>query len=223
MKRRTRRPYKPPTPTIKAEPPTPSITAHEEWRLRQAQPDYPAPAPTPLQRAWQAFRLPWQLLGETGKGVVGSLFPGRDIWGGQTGDWRRHLAQVQRGLQPYGFAYGPTWGQPGGFLGGPAEQLGPFGPSGMVNRKSARVAAQLLAIGRGERERQERPELDVGPGYYPGGYGGYGYPIYRGGGGGYPRYSLGAAEPRGLGLGRIMGASRRRGGARSHGLVVWRI
>jgi len=46
--------------------------------------------------------------------------PGGDIFGGQTGDWRQYLAQAQQGLQPYGFGYGPTWGQPGGFLGGPA-------------------------------------------------------------------------------------------------------
>jgi len=46
---------------------------------------------------------------------------GGDIFGGQTGDWRTYLAKIQRGLQPYGFGYGPTWGQPGGFLGGPAE------------------------------------------------------------------------------------------------------
>lgn len=111
-------PPPPPSPAEQIEQAVQAVVSHEDWRLQQVQPE----PPTPLQRSWQAFQLPWQLLGETGKGVVGSLFPGKDIWGGQTGDWRRVLANIQQGLQPYGFGYGPTWGQPGGLLGGPGKK-----------------------------------------------------------------------------------------------------
>lgn len=76
-----------------------------------------------------------------------SIPPG-DIWGGQTGDWRRYLGQAQQAVQPYGFGYGPTWGQPGGFLGGSGTGTGAgaYATSGY----GAATAGQLAQMYPGE-------------------------------------------------------------------------
>jgi len=154
-----------------------------------------------------------------------SISPG-NIWGGQTGDWRRYLAQVQQGLQPYGFGYGPTWGQPGGFLGPKQEPtltqriLAEKGYP-MTYYQDREFAYQ--STGATPYLLDERPSLDVGPGDYPGygGYPGYGrYPSYSGGGYSYLPSGYGAT---GAGLGAIRGTARGRAAARSQGLVNWRI
>lgn len=129
--------------------PTVAPTAHEDWRLRQVQPGYTAHEARRLAAKREAPPVTQPVTGIPG--VTAPMAPGIDQlrytgfdpaapipgvtapYGGQTVDW----AKIQQQVQPYGFGYGPTWGQPGGFLGGPEPPVDAAG-AGIVSRHRGR-------------------------------------------------------------------------------------
>ena len=190
-RRRRRRPPPPPppSPAQQVEEAIQGVVSHEDWRLRQIEPGYSTHEAWRLQRAEaRPGATPWSALMATVRGsVLGSTVRG-------LGESFGPVPEPVRGW--LGAMHTPMYGRGGIPYLAPTEEL-TFGPSGMVDRKSGRVAAQLLAIVKGEERRAAlRPSL-------------------TGGGGGYrPSYTV-YRSPGGRGTTRQQGYSM--------GLVNWRI
>lgn len=140
MPRRTSRDRgrRPPTPRVTPKPPTPTIEERRgrRGRRRRAAPveEVTQPVTTPVEYGeWQPRPRPYQGT-QAGRWLAASEamevpmygrggIPYSAGLGAQQERWRSFLGQAQQALRPYGFGYGPTWGQPGGFGGGPVEQF----------------------------------------------------------------------------------------------------
>jgi len=201
---------KPPTPKVTPKPPTPTIQEERELLRRKKrkprrtgtataidQPTVEELAQQPTVYGWQTPAQQLQaFLGRASRGFVSAFgLPEVPIYGRggvpysmagygrQTGDWRRYLGKIQQGLQPYGFGYGPTWGQPGGFLGGPGSGTGAgayppsvYGAVGGLMEKVGVVAGAImpaLAEIAAGRPPLSVPTPDYGYGPSIGGYGRY--------------------------------------------------
>jgi len=101
----------PPTPAIVSQPPTPAIVPGGLYERALVHRGEGSPLQIARTRSADIATSFQQNVLNPFRRAFGmtSILPG-NIWGGQTGDWQKYLAQIQQGLQPYGFGYGPAWG-----------------------------------------------------------------------------------------------------------------
>lgn len=227
-----------PTPRVVSQPPTPTIRESEQMALaRRQRAGVVSTWRTQLQRQAQALGAgirarPYvrgttehiQGLGTMGyvPGATGYMGMGmaagpamaqQDIWGGQTGDWRR-LGQGATDWQQAAL----DWRQR-------SLQLAQQTTADIAAPKPLSKLAQAI-LDRAKILMGYEPYLmDQQPttGGYPGG-GGVAYPRYRGGGyggGGYPRG--GYYQAPGVGTGRISTRGTSRAAGYGMGLINWRI